>query len=210
MRKSGRELLEIVGLSDRADNYPASCPAVSSSVWRLHGTCDQPENPAVRRGDKRTRPDDFSSRFSRCSRRSTRRSRHHHHRYRMRWRSSRDLPELRSLIPAVLPRSARWTEVFHPTEIRNGQQLALSGRPAQFSCDRQAKYCRIAIRRQFVVPGGIINMVLSAAPVNIMFADTKNIDGKAYGQMILQLPEDERARQNAHWRTSKPRTIRRR
>ncbi|NLP29745.1 MAG: ATP-binding cassette domain-containing protein [Clostridiales bacterium] len=29
------------------------------------------------------------------------------------------------------------------------------------------------------------------APVNIMFADTKNIDGKAFGQMIIQLPEDE-------------------
>ena len=49
-------------------------------------------------------------------------------------------------------------------------------------------------------------MVLECkAPVNIMFADTKNMDGKAYGQMILQLPEDERAA-NAHWRTSKPRT----
>jgi D-methionine transport system ATP-binding protein len=24
-----------------------------------------------------------------------------------------------------------------------------------------------------------------------MFADTKNIDGKAFGQMIIQLPEDE-------------------
>lgn len=29
-------------------------------------------------------------------------------------------------------------------------------------------------------------------PVNIMFADTKDIDGKAFGQMILQLPEDPR------------------
>ncbi len=29
------------------------------------------------------------------------------------------------------------------------------------------------------------------APVNILFADTKNIDGKAFGQMIIQLPEDE-------------------
>ena len=29
--------------------------------------------------------------------------------------------------------------------------------------------------------------------VNILFADTKNIDGKAYGQMVLQLPEDELA-----------------
>lgn len=29
------------------------------------------------------------------------------------------------------------------------------------------------------------------ASVNIMFADTKDIDGKAYGHMILQLPQDE-------------------
>jgi len=28
-------------------------------------------------------------------------------------------------------------------------------------------------------------------PVNIMYADTKNIDGKAFGQMVVQLPEDE-------------------
>lgn len=38
----------------------------------------------------------------------------------------------------------------------------------------------------------ISSMVLNCkAPVNIMFADTKNIDGKAFGQMIVQLPEDE-------------------
>lgn len=37
----------------------------------------------------------------------------------------------------------------------------------------------------------IANMVLeSKAPVNILFADTRNIDGKAFGQMIVQLPED--------------------
>ena len=29
--------------------------------------------------------------------------------------------------------------------------------------------------------------------VNILGADTKNIDGKAYGQMLLQLPDDEAA-----------------
>lgn len=38
----------------------------------------------------------------------------------------------------------------------------------------------------------IANMVLECkAPVNIMYADTKNIDGKAFGQMVVQLPEDE-------------------
>ncbi len=38
----------------------------------------------------------------------------------------------------------------------------------------------------------ISNLVISSGvPVNIMFADTKDIDGKAYGQMILQIPEGE-------------------
>lgn len=37
----------------------------------------------------------------------------------------------------------------------------------------------------------ISEMVLCAqAPVNIMFADTKDIDGTAYGQMIVELPDD--------------------
>jgi D-methionine transport system ATP-binding protein len=42
----------------------------------------------------------------------------------------------------------------------------------------------------------VANLVLeSRAPVNILFADTKNIDGRAYGQMILQLPADETSAQ---------------
>ena len=40
----------------------------------------------------------------------------------------------------------------------------------------------------------ISNMTLECrVPVNIMFADTRNIDGKAFGQMLIQLPEDENA-----------------
>ena len=36
--------------------------------------------------------------------------------------------------------------------------------------------------------------------VNIMGADTKNIGGKAFGQMLLQLPDDETASERAlHW-----------
>lgn len=37
----------------------------------------------------------------------------------------------------------------------------------------------------------IANMVLECkAQVNILFADTKDINGKAFGQMVLQMPED--------------------
>lgn len=39
----------------------------------------------------------------------------------------------------------------------------------------------------------ISNLVLECqVPVNILFADTKDFDGKAYGQMIVQLPDDDR------------------
>ena len=38
----------------------------------------------------------------------------------------------------------------------------------------------------------ISNLILECKiAVNIMYADTKDIDGKAYGHMILQLPEDK-------------------
>lgn len=37
----------------------------------------------------------------------------------------------------------------------------------------------------------IANMILECrTPVNILFADTKDINGKAFGQMVLQLPDD--------------------
>ena len=38
----------------------------------------------------------------------------------------------------------------------------------------------------------IAGMVLDfRQPVNILFADTKNIDGKAFGQLVIQLPQDD-------------------
>ena len=41
----------------------------------------------------------------------------------------------------------------------------------------------------------IANMVLECGcPVNIMYADTRDINGVAFGQMLLQLPEQEKPR----------------
>lgn len=40
----------------------------------------------------------------------------------------------------------------------------------------------------------IANMILECKEiVNIIFADTKNIDGQAYGQIVIQIPEDEKS-----------------
>lgn len=52
--------------------------------------------------------------------------------------------------------------------------------------------CRIIFDGRTSFEPVIANMVMECkTPVNILFADTKDIDGKAYGQMVLQLPEDE-------------------
>lgn len=53
------------------------------------------------------------------------------------------------------------------------------------------KYLRIVFEGNDSNQPVIANMVLKCgAPVNILFANTKDIDGKAFGHMILQLPDD--------------------
>ena len=55
--------------------------------------------------------------------------------------------------------------------------------------------CRIIFDGRTSFEPVIANMVLECkTPVNILFADTKDIDGKAFGQMVIQLPDDELSR----------------
>lgn len=51
--------------------------------------------------------------------------------------------------------------------------------------------CRIVFAGNSSFEPVIANLVLEfRKPVNILFADTKDIDGKAHGQMLIQLPDD--------------------
>ena len=53
------------------------------------------------------------------------------------------------------------------------------------------KYLRIVFDGNSSDQPVIANMVLECGePVNIVFANTKDIDGKAYGHMIIQIPDD--------------------
>jgi len=55
--------------------------------------------------------------------------------------------------------------------------------------------CRIIFDGRTSFEPIISNMILECkTSVNILFADTKDIDGKAFGQMIIQLPDQERNR----------------
>lgn len=59
--------------------------------------------------------------------------------------------------------------------------------------------CRIIFDGRTSFEPVIANMVLECrTPVNILFADTKDIDGKAFGQMIIQLPDEEISRKRVY------------
>jgi len=59
--------------------------------------------------------------------------------------------------------------------------------------------CRIIFDGRTSFEPVIANMVLECkTPVNILFADTKDIDGKAFGQMVIQLPDDELSRKRIY------------
>ena len=81
-------------------------------------------------------------------------------------------------------------EVFSRPKTKAAQKLVFQNeRSASLM---EGKRCiRIVFKENSSFEPGIGNMVLFCkAPVNILLADTKDIGGIAHGQMILQLPED--------------------
>ena len=84
------------------------------------------------------------------------------------------------------------SEIFSGPKSEIGRQLILgdvAGQSIRFGTSRQIRI--IFDGRESSEPV-ISNMVLACkVPVNIMHADTRDIEGKAMGQMLIQLPEDE-------------------
>ena len=83
------------------------------------------------------------------------------------------------------------SEIFSEPKSRIGRQLILGDAVNQvkFSDSRQLRI--IFDGRESTEPV-ISNLVLACkVPINIMYAATKDINGTAMGQMIIQLPEDE-------------------
>jgi len=84
-------------------------------------------------------------------------------------------------------------EVFTSPKTAAAKKLVFMVDPK--TTEMQSKRCvRIVFSENSSFEPVIANMVLECkAPVNILLADTKDIGGIAHGQMILQLPEDEAA-----------------
>lgn len=82
-------------------------------------------------------------------------------------------------------------EVFIKPKSTIAKQLVFSGAQHVESFVGEDK-CRIIFDGRTSFEPVIANMVMECrAAVNILYADTKDIDGKAFGQMVIQLPKDE-------------------
>ncbi len=80
----------------------------------------------------------------------------------------------------------------HPKTLSAQRLVHPINQSIDFGLEKKGKHFRIVFDGNSSFEPVIGTMVLACkSPVNIMFADTKNIDGKAFGQMIIQLPEDE-------------------
>ncbi|MDD3252024.1 MAG: ATP-binding cassette domain-containing protein [Lachnospiraceae bacterium] len=83
------------------------------------------------------------------------------------------------------------SDIFSEPKSRIGRQLILGDAVTNVKFDVARKYRIIFDGRESMEPV-IANMILACkVPVNILYASTKDIGGKAVGQMIVQLPEDE-------------------
>ncbi len=86
------------------------------------------------------------------------------------------------------------SEVFHHPKTAAARQLLMPGSETARETLAHGRAYRITFDGSTAEQPVVSGMVLSCGePVNILFADMKNIEGKTYGQMLLQLPENEGA-----------------
>lgn len=91
----------------------------------------------------------------------------------------------------VLVESGTVEELFRSPKTEAARRLVFSGR-AQIQKMNGKRLVRVTFKDKSSFEPVIANLVLTyRTPVNILYADTKNIGGSAEGEMILHLPEIE-------------------
>lgn len=84
------------------------------------------------------------------------------------------------------------SDIFSGPKSDIGRQLILGDVAEQNLSFGNSRQIRIIFDGRESSEPVIANMVLACkVPVNIMHADTRDIEGKAMGQMLIQLPEDD-------------------
>ena len=88
--------------------------------------------------------------------------------------------------------SGEVSEVFRHPKTSAARQLIIPGSESARNFTGKGKVYRITFDGTTSDQPVVAGMVLACGePVNIWFADTRDIEGKAYGHMLVQLPESE-------------------
>ena len=88
--------------------------------------------------------------------------------------------------------SGKVEDIFIRPKTKAGRRLVF---PSRKSIERFKSHraCRIVFDGRSSFEPLIANLVLDCGfPVNILYADTQDIKGQAMGQMVFQLPDDEK------------------
>ena len=191
-RKRALELLEIVGLAEKAKSYPAQLSG--GQKQRVAIARALANNPGILLCDEATSALDPTTTKSILQ---------------LLQQINRDfgitiviithemavVQEICSHVAIIdngeLAESGTVEEVFTSPRTAAAKRLVFMVNPQ--AKEMQSKRCiRIVFSENSSFEPVIANMVLECkTPVNILQADTKDIGGIAHGQMILQLPEDE-------------------
>lgn len=94
---------------------------------------------------------------------------------------------------SVVAEVGKVNEIFRKPQSEAGRRLVY---PEELQMDKAIgkRSLRIVFDGSNSLEPVIAKMVLDCKQlVNIIFADTKDLDGKAYGQIVIQLPEDDNA-----------------
>ena len=191
-RKRAMELLEIVGLSEKAKSYPAQLSG--GQKQRVAIARALANNPKILLCDEATSALDPTTTKSILQ---------------LLQQINRDygitiviithemtvVQEICSHVAIIdngeLAEHGTVEEVFTSPKSPAAKKLVFMINP-QMAEMRSKRCIRIVFVENSSFEPVIANMILECkAPVNILLADTKDINGTAHGQMILQLPEDE-------------------
>ena len=171
-RERARELLELVNLSDRAQSYPSQLSGGQKqrvAIARALAT-----NPKILLCDEATSALDPATTESILS-------------------LIKDINRRLGITAIIshgrIAETGSVEEVFFHPQTEEARQLVI---PEALQDMPHSRLYRIIFNGRSSFEPVISNLVLECgAPVNIMFADTRDIGGTAFGQMVLQLPDNE-------------------
>ena len=183
-RERARELLELVNLSDRAQSYPSQLSGGQKqrvAIARALAT-----NPKILLCDDPATTESILSLIKDINRRLGITAIIITHEMSV---IEKICNQVAIISHGRIAETGSVEEVFFHPQTEEARQLVI---PEALQDMPHSRLYRIIFNGRSSFEPVISNLVLECgAPVNIMFADTRDIGGTAFGQMVLQLPDNE-------------------